>query len=147
MNITKYGSSAEQSSVNSDGLPQRAIDGDTNSVYWEGLSCTQTHKEINPWWSVTLPNRHVITDVTIYNRVAENKKDISKRLSPVEVYLEDVGYSTLCGDFTDLESSKQVEIVHINCGKPEIGVKVKVVAPGNKRILTMCELVVYGFSI
>jgi len=53
------------------GQAEFAIDGDADSIFSRG-SCTHTSKdgETDPWWSVPLPDRYLISEIDIYNRLA-----------------------------------------------------------------------------
>ncbi|KAL7542580.1 hypothetical protein ACHAXR_011906 [Thalassiosira sp. AJA248-18] len=61
---------ASQSSLCWGGVPNRAIDGNTNG-HWSGNSIQHTCDESNPWWMVDLgeSEAHVIESVSVYNRV------------------------------------------------------------------------------
>jgi len=63
---------ATQSTVDYDGEPERAIDGNTSGVYGEG-SVTHTigSGENNPWWQVDLGREASIDSITIWNRTDE----------------------------------------------------------------------------
>ena len=45
----------------------KAVDGNANPDYFHG-SCTQTRKDLRPWWVVDLEQEFVVTEVTITNR-------------------------------------------------------------------------------
>jgi len=61
---------ATQSSSQYQGTPDKAVDGDTNQNYFGG-SCIHTRSnggtgETDPWWTVPLPGRYMISQVNIY---------------------------------------------------------------------------------
>ncbi len=58
---------ATQSSIDYQGAPSRAIDGNTNGN-WSGGSITHTANENNPWWQVDLGVNYTIDDIIIFNR-------------------------------------------------------------------------------
>jgi len=58
---------AEQSSTGAGGVPERAVDGDTNGNYYDG-SVTATNEEPGPWWKVDLLNFFDIERIVIFNR-------------------------------------------------------------------------------
>jgi len=58
---------ATQSSVGSNGAPERAIDGNTSGVYEEN-TVTHTATEANPWWEVDLGAVKSVDKVVLYNR-------------------------------------------------------------------------------
>lgn len=59
-----------QSSIGWGGLPERAVDGNTNSL-WDSETITHTGEDENPWWQVDLENKYSIDTINIWNR-AEN---------------------------------------------------------------------------
>ncbi len=65
-NIAPQGK-ATQSSIDYDGVPQRAIDGNTNGDYTKN-SVTHTHGEDNPWWELDLGSDRRIDQVIVWNR-------------------------------------------------------------------------------
>ncbi len=59
---------AKQSSTAFAGDAKRAIDGNTNGVYFEGNSVTHTNTEDSPWWEVDLTADKTIDRLVIWNR-------------------------------------------------------------------------------
>jgi hypothetical protein len=59
---------ATQSSIDYDGPPQLAIDGNTNGHYFEAKSTTHTRAEDNPWWEVDLGATVAVDRIVIWNR-------------------------------------------------------------------------------
>ena len=110
--------------------------------------CTHTDDvpgTTDPWWSVPLPGRYVITGVHIYNR----KDGLTDRLSPLDVYVKDgEDDPQLCQSYT--ESTLDVSVINVECDVPGdvpvTGDMIIVVLPGDSRILTICELVAFGFE-
>jgi len=72
-NIARQGV-ASQSSLCWDGVPSRAIDGNTDQ-YWGGNSITHTCNEESPWWMVDLGSEQVIGTVIFYNRLDKGNND------------------------------------------------------------------------
>jgi hypothetical protein len=66
-NIARKGI-ATQSSTGFEGVPQRAIDGETNGNYYEKNSVTHTAQQKNPWWEVKFAESKPIDRVMIWNR-------------------------------------------------------------------------------
>ena len=58
---------ATQSSTSHNGVPSRAIDGNTNGIY-SATSVTHTTATTNSWWQVQLASQTNIGDIVIYNR-------------------------------------------------------------------------------
>ncbi|MEY4567778.1 MAG: hypothetical protein RLY14_2748, partial [Planctomycetota bacterium] len=78
-NIARKGT-ATQSNVAFDGVPARAIDGNTNGNYFEANSVT--HSDANatdPWWEVDLGSVQAIDKIAVWNRT-DGGAAISERL-------------------------------------------------------------------
>ncbi|MEW4565253.1 DUF1553 domain-containing protein [Bremerella sp. JC770] len=63
---------ATQSSVDYNGPPKLAIDGNTNGDFAGAMSTTHTKEEKNPWWEVDLGANMTIDKVVIWNRTDNN---------------------------------------------------------------------------
>ena len=59
---------ATQSSVDYDGPPNLAIDGNTNGDYYGAKSTFHTRQEDNPWWEVDLGSVRPIDRLAVWNR-------------------------------------------------------------------------------
>jgi hypothetical protein len=57
----------QSSNYNSGVLASRVVDGNTNTNWYSG-SCTTTHVDVNPWWTVDLGHNYHVTTVLMYNR-------------------------------------------------------------------------------
>ncbi len=66
-NIARKGK-ATQSSVDYEGPPELAIDGNTSGEYFAAKSTIHTKAESNPWWEVDLGSAQPIDRVVIWNR-------------------------------------------------------------------------------
>ncbi len=73
---------ATQSSVDYDGEPSRAIDGNTDGNY-SNNSVTHTLDEENPWWQVDLLSEYNIGNINVFNRAG--KTAVKQRLSNFSV--------------------------------------------------------------
>lgn len=62
------GGAASQSSVDYDGTPNLAIDGNTNGEYFAAMSTIHTKTEDNPWWEVDLKQPTEIEKIVVWNR-------------------------------------------------------------------------------
>ena len=65
VNKPAYQSSNRVSSVESAG---RAVDGNRNTLFISGGSCTHTVQELNPWWAVDLQSTYRVNSVKLTNR-------------------------------------------------------------------------------
>ncbi|XP_068425885.1 uncharacterized protein [Clinocottus analis] len=135
---------ATQSNRNADlfGAAYNAIDGNRESDYYAG-SCTATVEQSNPWWRVDLLESYIVTSIIVTNR----GDAYAERLDGAEIH---IGNSL--GD-NGLENPVAGEIAHIPAGRSlkltftrrVEGRYVTVLLPGAKRLLTLCEVEVYGY--
>ncbi|XP_071234236.1 uncharacterized protein [Salvelinus alpinus] len=131
---------ATQSSLHGDGQANNAIDGNRESDYFK-VHCTHTEQETNPWWRVDLLDVYRVTAVTITNR----GDCCSERLDGAEIR---IGNSL---DENGINNPRCVVIPNIPAGETYTfqcnemeGRYVVVVIPGQNKVLTLCELEVYG---
>ncbi|XP_055757088.1 uncharacterized protein LOC129835476 [Salvelinus fontinalis] len=131
---------ATQSSLYGDGQANNAIDGNRESNYHK-RSCTHTQQETNPWWRVDLLDVYKVTAVTITNR----GDVVPERLDGAEIR---IGNSL---ENNGINNPRCVVISHIPAGETNTfqcnemdGRYVVVVIPGQNKILTLCEVEVYG---
>ncbi|KAM4597647.1 uncharacterized protein ACJ7VT_022232 [Polymixia lowei] len=119
-----------------------AIDGNRNSNYYAG-SCTATDTSTNPWWRVDLLDTYIITSISITNRAdcCPERLDGAKiRIGNSLLYngaanpLASTIHSIPAGRSLTLRWSNGIE-----------GRYVVVVLPGANRLLTLCEVEVYGY--
>ncbi|XP_049324928.1 uncharacterized protein LOC103037467 [Astyanax mexicanus] len=124
------------------GHPYKAIDGKNTSEYSKG-SCTHTETQDNPWWRLDLQDEYTVTSVTVTNR----GDCCSERLNGAEIR---IGNSLS----NDGNSNPRVGVISsISAGKSQTftlnqgvsGRYVNVIIPGKKRILTLCEVEVFGY--
>ncbi|XP_033101159.1 fucolectin-5-like [Anneissia japonica] len=76
--LLSAGRPAKQSSIGWDGVPGRAVDGNTDTNYGQ-KSCTHTQNEAENWWMVDLEKTSLIYGVKIYNREGCDLDSGSKR--------------------------------------------------------------------
>ncbi|XP_054478165.1 uncharacterized protein LOC129110029 [Anoplopoma fimbria] len=120
-----------------------AIDGNRNSEFAAG-SCTHTDEQTNPWWRVDLLKSYIVTSVIITNR---GDDCCTERLNGAEIYignsLQSEGTTNrMAGKIATLGSSNTFTLTfteHVE------GRYVTVLVPGSNRILTLCEVEVYGY--
>ena len=124
----------------------RAVDGDSNSHWFQGNSCTETQTgsgTSNPWWSVDLGSSFALSLVKIVHRT-----DCCKaRMNGAMVYSTDENsvtsamQGTACG--TSTHSSGGPETIQCSASATP-GRHVFVVIPGDGKIVQMCEFEAYG---
>ncbi|XP_041842996.1 uncharacterized protein si:ch211-215k15.4 [Melanotaenia boesemani] len=119
-----------------------AIDGNHESNYYGG-SCTHTVTQTDPWWRVDLLESYIITSIKITNR----KDCCPERINGAEIH---VGNSL---QESGTENQVVAVISHIPAGRTlkitlnrlVEGRYVTVFIPGPRKILTLCEVEVYGY--
>jgi len=123
-----------------------AIDGNRESSFSSG-SCSCTNKQTNPWWRVDLLDSYVITAIVITNR----GDCCPERINGAEIH---IGNSLqLVSSYYGVANPVAGVIPNIPVGRPYTlrvakhveGRYVTVVLPGSGKILTLCEVEVYGY--
>ena len=117
------------------------MDDDINN-YW--IYCTHTLEQTDPWWRVDLQQRIRVTHVKIYNR-----KDLGERLCCFEIRITESPVrngttSDRCGELKHIHQNSNDVVI---CRPPVTGRYVTIVIPGSKKVLTLCEVRVYGTSV
>jgi len=132
-NLAK-GKPSWQSSTGHGGAASRAVYGNKNQV-WGGTSCTHTNTETQPWWRVDLGQSTSVSSVKVWNR----GDCCGKRLAGYQVRVGNGAdlSGALCGTGTGASSSS------VQCGG-KAGRYVTVSIPGGGKVLTLCEVEVYG---
>ncbi|XP_030604709.1 fucolectin-4-like [Archocentrus centrarchus] len=118
-----------------------AIDGNRDSAFLAG-SCTHTNEQTGPWWRVDLLESYIITSVFITNR----GDCCQHRLNGLEIH---VGNSL---NNEGLGNPKVGTVSEGHAGDSNVtftdrveGRYVTLTLPGSQRILTLCEVEVYGY--
>ncbi|XP_017559407.1 fucolectin-1-like [Pygocentrus nattereri] len=145
-NLALYGKATQSILVNNPWAPYghayNAIDGNTNSNYDHG-SCTATEWQQNPWWRVDLLDEYTVTSITITNRA----DCCPERINGAEIH---IGNSLLDNGNSNpwagvIPSIPTGNSIAFNFEKGISGRYVNVVIPGANRLLTLCEVEVYGY--
>lgn len=124
------------------GAAYNAIDGNRDSRLSAG-SCTQTEEQTDPWWRVDLLDSYIVTSISITNR----GDCCASRINGAEIH---VGNSlvnngtanTVVDVITELNAGETFTVTLSSLVK---GRYVIVVLPGSNKILTLCEVEVYGY--
>jgi hypothetical protein len=74
------GRTVSQSSVEGEGAPERAVDGDTTGE-WDHGSVTRTEEQSDPWWEVDLEAVSRIDRVVVWNRTDYGDERLHQRLA------------------------------------------------------------------
>ncbi|KAI8489552.1 hypothetical protein Bbelb_327190 [Branchiostoma belcheri] len=133
------GKPAYQTSTHSvSATADRAVDGNTNTNYFDG-SCTHTETQDNPSWWVDLGQSYVIGRVVIFNR----QDCCPERLNPFNIHIGDsdqVSENPKCGGDHQFEVTRPS--IAIWC-PGMLGRYVGVRLHGTGRALTLCEVQVF----
>ncbi|XP_069791339.1 uncharacterized protein [Narcine bancroftii] len=136
------GAAAFQSSVHSTWVADRAVDGN-KSPDARHHSCSETRNASNPWWTVDLEETYNVSVVSITNR----RDCCSDGLLGAEIHVGNTLQpnrisSNLCG----IVKSVSRTTITFNCGGL-LGRYVTIVQPGLFKILTLCEVEIFGSKV
>lgn len=123
-------------------LASNAIDGNRDPDFYHG-SCTSTEVQADPWWRLDLLDTYVVKSITITNR----KDCCPERLDGAKVH---IGNSLLNNGNSNPLAAKISSIpagrsLTFKWKKGISGRYINVCLHGSNRILTLCELEVYGY--
>ena len=113
-------------------------------VYKDYSSCTHTKEQTDPWWRVDLQQRVWVTHVRIYNRDIVGERLCGFEIRITENLDHDGATSNRCGELKHIRQNSDDVVI---CRPPVIGRYVTIVIPGSQKILTLCEVQVYGTSV
>ena len=141
-----------QSSLSSDpaavgGVPERAVDGNTNGLYGNN-SVTHTKIESQAWWEVDMGEVYLLESVDIWNRT----DCCSSRLSNFHVLVSDVPFTSQNLDATinqdgvsDIHFTGTVgTTTNLNIGRTGRYLRVQL---NGTNILSLAEVVVNGYPL
>ncbi|XP_076592863.1 uncharacterized protein LOC143324359 [Chaetodon auriga] len=119
-----------------------AIDGNRESNYHLG-SCSHTTEQTNPWWRVDLLESYIITSITVTNRGDCCQDRINGAKIHIGNSLQDNGVANrVVGVIPDIPAGKSLKITFTRLVE---GRYVIVALSGSGRVLTLCEVEVYGY--
>uniref|UniRef100_A0A8C1S370 Fucolectin tachylectin-4 pentraxin-1 domain-containing protein n=1 Tax=Cyprinus carpio TaxID=7962 RepID=A0A8C1S370_CYPCA len=132
VNVAAWGT-AVQSTLANDWYPQNALDG-------KSYTCTHTDLESNPWWKLDLMNMYSVNRVAITNR----GDCCNTRINGAEIRIgnnsSDLFSNPVCAVVSTIPAGATYSY---SCNWME-GRYVTVNIPGTSRVLTLCEVEVYG---
>ncbi|KAL2079106.1 hypothetical protein ACEWY4_024850 [Coilia grayii] len=119
-----------------------AIDGNRDSNFNHG-SCTATDTQTNPWWRVDLLKEYIITSVVITNR----GDCCPERLDGAEIrignsLLDNGNDNPLAAVIPSIPARHSKTFTWANSFE---GRYVNILLPGSDKLLTLCEVEVYGY--
>uniref|UniRef100_A0A9J8B8P0 Si:ch211-215k15.4 n=1 Tax=Cyprinus carpio carpio TaxID=630221 RepID=A0A9J8B8P0_CYPCA len=145
-NLALYGKATQSDLVenpwSADGHAINAVDGNRDSHYEHG-SCTATTLQDDPWWRLDLLDKYVVTSITITNR----KDCCPERLDGAEIHignslLNNGNSNPMAGKISSIPGGRSLTF---KWKKGIPGRYINVVIPGSNRLLTLCEVEVYGY--
>ncbi|XP_036929658.1 uncharacterized protein LOC119005796 [Acanthopagrus latus] len=145
-NVALRGKATQSHLVNGGSAPfgaaYNAIDGNRESDYYAG-SCTATITQTNPWWKLDLLESYIITSIIITNR----RDCCAERINGAEIYIgnsiRDDGFSNpVVAVISQIPAGRSLKITFTSHVE---GRYVMVALPGSGRLLTLCEVEVYGY--
>nr|XP_046254803.1 fucolectin-4 [Scatophagus argus] len=124
------------------GSAYNAIDGNRDFNFMAG-SCTHTIGQTNPWWRVDLLESYIVTSVIITNR----GDCCAERINGAEIHigdsLQENGIANpLVGVISHIPAGRSLKLTFTELVK---GRYVTVAIPGSGKVLTLCEVEVYGY--
>uniref|UniRef100_H3AZ00 Fucolectin tachylectin-4 pentraxin-1 domain-containing protein n=1 Tax=Latimeria chalumnae TaxID=7897 RepID=H3AZ00_LATCH len=142
-NVALKGTAFQSSLFQSLGAAEKAIDGNKNNRYNSNGSCTHTKSSTDPWWRLDLQETYRISRVVIVNRGDCCKE----RLLGAEIHIGDSPLNNgnddpTCGAVTSTSGGT----THTFCCCGMEGRYVTVVITGESKVLSLCEVEVFGVS-
>nr|BAK38714.1 F-type lectin [Oplegnathus fasciatus] len=128
--------------VHTFGAAYNAIDGNRESTFDAG-SCTHSAEMTNPWWRVDLLESYIITSITVTNRGDCCEHRINGLQIHIGNSLNDNGLENpMVGTIAEIGAAKSFSLPFTDRVE---GRYVILHLPGSGRILTLCEVEVYGY--
>uniref|UniRef100_A0A673I394 Fucolectin tachylectin-4 pentraxin-1 domain-containing protein n=1 Tax=Sinocyclocheilus rhinocerous TaxID=307959 RepID=A0A673I394_9TELE len=135
------GGATIQSSTSADWFAEKAIDGN-RGLQQLHTGCSSTLNETNPWWRLDLRDVYRVSEVVITNR----KDCCAEQINGAEIHignsLENNGTNNpICAVIPDIPAGESNNYL---CDGLE-GRYMIIHIPGDWKILTLCEVEVYGY--
>ncbi|MEX0726322.1 MAG: PVC-type heme-binding CxxCH protein [Planctomycetaceae bacterium] len=111
-NIAPEGTATQSSTVH-DGVPERAIDGNTSGAYGDNGQ-THTDQSKNPWWELDFGGERPIESIVVYNR---NEGELGKRLEGYTLQVLDAQRNAVVSN-TGLPAPQVSATFNVGSGSP-----------------------------
>ncbi|XP_067657340.1 uncharacterized protein [Haliotis asinina] len=128
--------------------PHYAVDGNTNSDWYQGSCFGTDHNDRGPWWMVDLLRTYTIGNITIYNRA----DDYWERLHDVTVEVFSVN-PVRCPTATVVECKELpgqlAPVTHITCDQEVVGrfVRIRKETVDDYDTMMFCEIEITGIAL
>ncbi|XP_059356983.1 fucolectin-like [Carassius carassius] len=134
------GRNVTQSSTNGSWISEQAIDFNPGIIK-QSSACSSTNAQTNPWWRVDLSYIYRVSSVVITNRL----DCCPERINGAEIRIgnsleNNTNNNPICAVISSIPAG--VSSTYI-CNNME-GRYVNLIIPGDSRVLTLCEVEVYG---
>ncbi|KAK1896169.1 Fucolectin-1 [Dissostichus eleginoides] len=139
-NVALRGKATQSDSYVHIGFASNAIDGNRDHKFYSG-SCSHTDESSNPWWRVDLLEPYIVTSVIISNRA----DCCSEKLLGAKIH---IGNSLDNNGLTNpvVGRISTIEALHTMTFTDRVeGRYVTVRILGDGKVLTLCEVEVYGY--
>jgi hypothetical protein len=137
LNIARVGNvTATQSSISFGAPAGRAVDGNTNGIFYKRI-ITHTGNEYQSWWELVLDDSADIEDILLYNRM----DCCMNRLSNFAVQLLDENCAPVTESIVQPAGAGSIAHVNIQGGA---GAQVVVVQLQETGVLSLAEVEIYG---
>ena len=139
-----FNKTASQSNTSFGGVPNRAVDGNTDGD-WAQNSITCTNNQLNPWWQVDLGTTYNVSAIEVWNRTGYTKN----RLDDFYVFVSDTPFAST--DLTTTLNDSSVWSMHVAAvPDPQILLPVGLtgryvrIQLGDTNYLSLAEVKVFG---
>ncbi|XP_076027600.1 uncharacterized protein LOC143016913 [Genypterus blacodes] len=141
-NVALRGKATQSTSYDGFSNANNAIDGNRDPRFQVG-SCSHTAIQNNPWWRVDLLDRYRISSIAIINR----GDCCAERINGAEIHIGNSLVNNgvenrIVGKISHLRAG---ETFNLTLNHDMEGRYVTVLIPGSHRLLTLCEVEVYGY--
>ncbi|XP_051981773.1 uncharacterized protein LOC127643188 [Xyrauchen texanus] len=134
------GGNATQSSTYLSWFAGQAIDGNRGFNTQANTACSSTNNESNPWWRVDLNYAYIVNTVVISNITCCPERIIGAEIR-IGNSLENNGNNNpICAVIPSIPADNSSKY---SCGGMQ-GRYVNLIIPGNMKMLTLCEVEIYG---
>ncbi|XP_068586010.1 uncharacterized protein [Cebidichthys violaceus] len=124
-----------------DSSASNAIDGNRDSNPQAG-SCSHTAEQTDPWWRVDLLESYIITSIIVTNRNSHEERINGAKIHVGNSLQENGAANPVAGVISHIPAGRSLKITFTRRVE---GRYVTVLIPGTKRIISFCEVEVYGY--
>ncbi|XP_041636264.1 fucolectin-4-like [Cheilinus undulatus] len=143
-NVALKGKASQSSLFDYRSIASNAIDGNPDST-WESGACSCTTDMMDPWWKLDLLETHKVFSVNVTNRGDGAFRQLNGAVIHVGDSPDNMGVNNpRCAHISSIPAGETAEF---QCGSGMDGRYVTINIPGETRILSMCEVEVFGYVL